>query len=157
MQIICSACGTLNTAVPALGQTKCGKCGVDLLNPQSSPAPSRPVTRGQVIRARAILTLIGLFVLAFSAWAIYNFVPGIKPIPAGYYTSAQLEQVQRGMTYLDVVTIFYGRKPQKPLQQKTDDYGPYLWAAWENPDGTEGVVYFNLDGIVTNTLDLNLP
>jgi predicted RNA-binding Zn-ribbon protein involved in translation (DUF1610 family) len=171
-KIVCSSCGTANTAVPALGQTACGKCGADLLKnetaptaaiasqpqavPSNRPSPNQPATPSQVVKARIKLALIGLAVLAVAAWAVYNYMPGVKPIPAGYYTEAQLEQLHKGMTYEQVLAVFH-KNPEKPLQTKHDDYGYYQVASWENPNGSEAVVYFTMDGVVNDTQSLNLP
>lgn len=121
------------------------------------PIPSAPPMRSFRMTKTTPAAIIGaLLIIAVAAWAVYNFVPGVKPVPAGYYTSEQLEQVKKGMTYEQVLEVFH-KYPNKPLQQKTDEYGPYLFAAWENPDGSEADVWFDVNGFVIDTMDTRLP
>ncbi|MBN1459533.1 MAG: hypothetical protein JXA57_08345 [Armatimonadetes bacterium] len=75
VKIICSACGTVNVAVPSLGHTACSKCGADLVQAAAGqrlavPSVWRPPATVIVLLIAAIpfLLLVGaLFHVALYA------------------------------------------------------------------------------------------
>jgi len=94
---------------------------------------------------------------AVAAWAIYSFMPGVKPVNPHDITEAQLSEVQSGMSLDQVEAILHN---QVPTQTKTitDQPGIAEEDIWWNPDlSSASNVWFTTDGTVAFTSGFNLP
>jgi hypothetical protein len=112
-------------------------------------APSKRGTIGGIILA--------LVVIAIAAWAVYNFVPGVKPVNPHDITNAQLQQVQAGMTIDQVEAILHHRIPTE-LKDVTDQPGVAAEGVWWNPGLQSAAnVWFGSDGTVVDKDGFNLP
>ena len=168
-KLTCPSCGTVNSVAEGLKPPwTCGKCRTRLAErPGPARQPGAPQLRGKPVagrpwtRERTLATIKAAVALALfaavAAWAIYSFMPGVKPVNPHDITEAQLSEVQSGMSLDQVEAILHN---QVPTQTKTitDQPGILEEDIWWNPDLSSAAnVWFTTDGTVAFTSGFNLP
>ncbi len=152
----CPACGQGLTA-PSLAAVQVEPPQPQAL-PGSQPTPPPLPTRHQVVMARIKLALIGVAVLAAAAWAVYNFVPGVKILPPGTVTQGMYDQIQVGMTSQQVEQVI--GLPTEHRILKNEAGIRYVEDAWVNEDESYVAISYTLTEdawIVNDKQAFNIP